>query len=160
MNAAHNTTKGSGYIADPKWNGTMQRAIANILDNELIGHVTIASGSLDALVDKIVAKLPPPSTDKTFNTLVHVANDALMVHTLERPVPHTASPAWDRLEASLKDLAEASGMDGYHPESVNPPHSYPVSHETFALSEKVAFALAGNYKLSDADNLALGRLNE
>ena len=42
------------YIADPKWNGTLERRIAVILDNEIIGKVTLAEGSMDRLVEKIV----------------------------------------------------------------------------------------------------------
>jgi hypothetical protein len=43
------------YIADARWNGTVEREIAIVLDNELIGPTVYASGTMDALVDKLVA---------------------------------------------------------------------------------------------------------
>jgi hypothetical protein len=44
----------SKYIADKKYNGTLERRIAIILDNEIIGKVNLASGSMEKLTDMIV----------------------------------------------------------------------------------------------------------
>ena len=44
----------SNYIADTKYNGTLERRIAIILDNEIIGKVNLASGSIEKLTDMIV----------------------------------------------------------------------------------------------------------
>lgn len=42
------------YLADKKYNGTLERRIAIILDNEIIGPVKLASGSIEKLTEKIV----------------------------------------------------------------------------------------------------------
>lgn len=44
----------SNYLADKKYNGTLERRIAIILDNEIIGPVKLASGSIEKLTEKIV----------------------------------------------------------------------------------------------------------
>ena len=44
----------SNYLADKKYNGTLERRIAIILDNEIIGKVNLASGSMEKLTDMIV----------------------------------------------------------------------------------------------------------
>ena len=44
----------SNYLADNKYNGTLERRIAIILDNEIIGQVKLASGSMEKLTEKIV----------------------------------------------------------------------------------------------------------
>jgi len=45
----------SKYIADSKYNGTLERRIAIILDSEIIGPVNlVASGSIEKLTEKIV----------------------------------------------------------------------------------------------------------
>ena len=42
------------YIADPKWDGTLERRVAVILDNEIIGKVTLLENDMNRLVEKIV----------------------------------------------------------------------------------------------------------
>jgi len=44
----------SNYLADKKYDGTLERRIAIILDNEIIGKVNLASGSMEKLTDMIV----------------------------------------------------------------------------------------------------------
>jgi hypothetical protein len=57
------------YIADPKWDGTLERRIAIILDNEIIGNVNLMENSMERLTEKIVEGvrryyLYPPPTKK------------------------------------------------------------------------------------------------
>lgn len=44
----------SKYIADSKFDGSLERRVAVILDSEIIGNVNLASGSLEKLVEMIV----------------------------------------------------------------------------------------------------------